>query len=161
MQRPGEIGLRAGVGPAAAARDHVGVAEMLDGVESNTDARADERRDRPPGSEIDIGVDESHPLRLAGLVVVGEVVAGVEVAVERVKARLASIFAGHVSAEPAGPLIANTRAIERRTVKATLVQELELRRRRERRMRDAVHELIALADIAAQIPATRLDRRLI
>src|SRR5262245_35447233 len=145
MQRPGEIGLRAGVGPAAAARDHVGVAEMLDGVEGDADARTDERRDGPPGAEVDIGVDESDPLRLAGPVVVGEVVAGVEVAVERVETGLAAIFAGHVSAEPAVPLIADASAVERRAVESALVEEGELRRGGERWMRDVVQILIVLA----------------
>src|SRR5215467_12581961 len=154
MQSPGEIGLSAGVGKAATARDHVGVAEMLDGIEGNADTRADERRDRPPCAEVDIRVDESNPLRLAGAVVVGEVAAGVEITVERVEARLAAILTGYVGAEPAVPLISDARAEERRTVEPALVQKAELRRRGERRMRDVVEKLIALADIAAQVPAT-------
>src|SRR5215813_15509355 len=138
MQSPGEIGLSAGVGKAATARDHVGVAEMLDGVEGNADTRADERRDGPPGAEVDIGVDERDPLRLAGRVVVGieGTRAGVEEAVERMKARFATIFTGYVGAEPAVPLISDARAEERRTVESALVQKAELRRRGERRMRD-------------------------
>src|SRR5215471_1866596 len=156
MQRPGEIGLSAGVGKAATARDHVGVAEMLDGVEGNADTRTNERRDRPPGAEVDIGVHERDPLRLAGAVVVGieGSRAGVEEAVERVKARLAAILSGYVRAEPAVPLIADARAEERRTVEPALVQKAELRRSGKRRMRDVVEKLIALANIAAQVPAT-------
>src|SRR5882762_6037258 len=160
MQRPGETGLPAGVGPTAAALDDIGVAEMLDGVERHADAGADEGRNGPPGAKIDIGVDERDPFRLAGGVVVGVVrnSASVVEAIERVEAGLAAIFAGHVGTKPAVPLIADAGAIERRAVEATLVKEGELRRRRERRMRDAVHELIALADIAAQIPAAGGDR---
>src|SRR5262245_29270316 len=158
MQRPGEIRLCSSVGPAATARDHVGVAEMRDSVESDADTRADERRDGPPGAKVDIGVDQRNPLRLAGGVVVGVEGgrAGVEEAIERMKARLAAILAGHIGAEPAVPLIADTSAIERRAVEPTLVEQSELRRRRKRRMRDVVEVLIALADIAAQIPAARL-----
>src|SRR5262245_42954752 len=160
MQGPSKIGLRAGVGPATAAGDHIGVAEMLDGVERDANASADERRNGPPGAEVDISVDERHPLRLASAVVIGEV-GPVEVSIERVKARLAAIFAGHVGAEPVVPLIADTQAIERRTVESTLVEKGELLRRGERWMRDIVEELIALADIAPQIPAPRLHRRLV
>src|SRR5262245_58131328 len=116
MQGPREIRLCAGVGPAAAARNHVGVAEMLDGVESNADARADEWRDRPPGAEVDVGVDESDPLRLAGGVVVGGIARTNEITIECVEARLAAILTRHVSAEPVVPLIADARAKERRAV---------------------------------------------
>src|SRR5262249_12229066 len=128
----------------------------LDGIEGNADTRADERRDRPPCAEVDIRVDERDPLGLAGAVVVGieGTRAGVEEAVERVEARLATIFTGYVGAEPAVPLISDARAEGRRTVESALVQKAELRRRGERRMRDVVEKLIALADIAAQVPAT-------
>src|SRR5437016_947945 len=112
MQRPGETGLPASIGPTAAARDHVGVAEMLDRVVRHANAGAYEGRNRPPGPEIDIGVDQRNPLRLAGGIIVGEVASTKEVAIERVEAGLAAIFAGHIGAEPAGPLIADTSTIE-------------------------------------------------
>src|SRR5689334_25261825 len=129
MQRPGEIGLPAGVRPSATAGDNIVVAEMLDGVEGHANAGADEGRNRPPGAEIDIGVDERNPFRLAGSILVGVVrsSARVEEAIERVEAGLAAIFAGHVSTKPAVPLIADASAIERRTVEATLVEKGELR----------------------------------
>src|SRR5215467_13781203 len=150
MQSPGEIGLSAGVGKAATARDHVGVAEMLDGIEGNADTRADERRDRPPCAEVDIRVDERDPLGLAGAVVVGieGTRAGVEEAVERVEARLAAILTGYVRAEPAVPLIADAGTEERRTVEPALIQKGELLRSGKRWMRDVIEKLIALADIA-------------
>src|SRR5262249_3207019 len=128
--------LPASLGPSAATGDDIGVAEMLDGVERHADAGADIGCNGPPGAEIDIGVDQRNPLRLAGGVVVGAIGHGciVEVAIQRVEGGLATIFAGHIGTKPAGPLIADAGAIEWRTVEATLVEEGELRRRRERRM---------------------------
>jgi len=71
MQRPGEIGFRPVTSPAAAARDHVGVAKATERQIGEADAGADERRDAPPGAEIEIGVGEEQPFLLGDDVVVG------------------------------------------------------------------------------------------
>src|SRR5262249_51290412 len=101
MRGPGEIPLRRGragrdAAAGAHAHDRTGVDEARNRVAGEADARADERRDVPPGAEVDIGVGETDPLRLAGGVVVrvrgavdGDDINAVEVC-------LAAILAGQI-----------------------------------------------------------------
>src|SRR4029453_11641721 len=119
MQRPGEVALGSRVGPAAAASDDVGIAEMLDLVVGHADARADERRHAPPGPEIQIAVDEDDPLRLGGPIVIvlkrRYRAEGIEEPIEGAESDLAAILAGHVEPQPVVPGVAETAAEEHRS----------------------------------------------
>src|SRR3972149_4546929 len=138
----------AGIAPAAAAGDDVGVAEVRDDVVSDPNAGADEGRDVPPRAEVEVDVGEEQPFRLAAGVVVGVVDAGIEEAVERMEVGLAAIFAGNIEAQPGVPGIADAEAEEWRAVKAAPVVPGEGGRSREARMRQAFELFVAHADVA-------------
>jgi len=90
------------------------VGEAADGVARHADADADERRDVPPGAEIDIGVGHEQPFRFAGVVVVRQddgAEAGDLLAVEM---RVGAIFRGRVEAQPVVQLIADAEIDDRR-----------------------------------------------
>jgi hypothetical protein len=92
------------------------VDEARNGIARRADARADEGRHAPPGTEIDIGVGEEQPLRLARMVVVGQDNAAELCDLLAVEMGVAAIFAGDVGAQPIVELEAAAEREKRRAV---------------------------------------------
>src|SRR5437762_7722770 len=99
MDRPGKIGLGGAVRPASAGGDQIEVAKMVDPDSCEASTRPDIGRDAPPGTEIDIGVEEPNQFRFAGRIAIGEWAVQV-IVVERVKAGLAAIFTRDIEPQP-------------------------------------------------------------
>jgi outer membrane immunogenic protein len=132
-----------------------------------TNAGADERRQAPPGTEVDIEIGQRDDRAVVAVIDVEEAAAGaIIVAADRLELDVGAIFAGQIETQPAVPLIADAGADEDRVLDVLLV---DAPRRGPRaaggdvglREIERLEALCADADVAAQIPATGLDDRLV
>src|SRR6185369_6170877 len=112
---PLRTGRRAGVAHGAKRQtvDAI-VGEVRDRNPRATNTGADERRNAPPGTKIDIRVGQDQPFRLAGAVVVDAAVGysarGPCKAIDSLEICVAAVLPGDVSAEPAIEAVTGTKA---------------------------------------------------
>ena len=106
--------VRAGLGGAD-------VDETRNGIARGADTGADEGRHAPPGAEIDVGVGEEQPFRLAGIVVVRQDDVAELGDLLAVEMGVAAVFAGDVGAQPVVELNTAAERVHRRAVE---LQEL-------------------------------------
>src|SRR3954451_17642024 len=87
------------------------------------DAGADERRDAPPGSEIEIGVGEEHPGRVAAFIQIEAAAARTElgVAAECLERRARAVFSREIGAQPVVQGVADADTIKCRVAYVDLI----------------------------------------
>src|SRR5436190_21883826 len=103
------------------------------------------RSDAPPCPKVQIRIGKRHQFRLAGCELTRSEAgrgqqAGIKESIKRVESSSAAEFHHGVGAEPAIPLVPNAAAAKWRAIEPTFIDEDELLRHQEVRMRDIRQE---------------------